>query len=660
MRRAEMASTTPPERPRTTQARAALLLVAWSSLGRADDVVVTGTRTPESARGAAVRVDVVDQEEIRRRGALTVADALASQPGVRVAPGDYGYLGGVSALQIQGFDRDRVLILEDGERVIGDVGGAIDLSSLPTTDISQIEIVTGPQSALYGSSAIGGVVNIRTGMPRLPGPSGRAQVEARSRGGLVARATGAMRDGTRWVQIEGGTTRSGEVAGAGSTPLLPQVWRYQMGLRAGAQISDHWSVRARARWLRDDSSGRDEKVVPGLGTFTVQTPERGDRTATQIIAERAFVGGSGLRLAAASQTYEGQSDSVYAGSTAGSHRERSYRLDSLEPILTVADGKRTWTAGVRLESEQFVQKLTTDTIGTTTSSDEVPRASRRSGAAYAQLAWKLTPSLTILPGVRHETHSRYGQATTPRLSIAYRAPRVVVRAGVGRGYRAPSAKEIGFVFDHSFYGYKVEGNTNLRPESSWGVTGDSAIRVSDSLDVRVGAFANRIEQMIDIDLGAPSSSSNGVSTYTYRNLGRAHTAGGQIGLTVRAPGGLRSDIAYDFLWTRDETSGAPIAGRPRHSGLVALHAPLFARLAVTARWRAFSDAYVDGVHRSPAYSSLDLRVERSFSSGTSLYAGSIHTLDDRSEPGRTGDLRPPLGRTLYVGLRLEAPAQEEP
>lgn len=114
-----------------------------------DTVVVTGTRTPALSQRAAVKTDVVTREEAERRGATNVADALSSQPGLVVNPGSYGFLGGVSAVQIQGFDRDRVLILEDGERVIGDVGGAIDLSSIPTGDIERLEIVAGPTSALY-------------------------------------------------------------------------------------------------------------------------------------------------------------------------------------------------------------------------------------------------------------------------------------------------------------------------------------------------------------------------------------------------------------------------------------------------------------------------------------------------------------------------------
>src|SRR4029079_17484951 len=127
-----------------------------------DVVVVTGTRTPERSQRATVKTDVITREEADRRGATNVAEALATQPGLVVNPGSYGFLGGVSALQIQGFDRDRVLILEDGERVVGDVGGAVDLSAMPTADIDRIEVVSGPTSALYGSAALGGVVNVIT------------------------------------------------------------------------------------------------------------------------------------------------------------------------------------------------------------------------------------------------------------------------------------------------------------------------------------------------------------------------------------------------------------------------------------------------------------------------------------------------------------------
>ncbi len=150
-----------------------------------NEVVITGTRTPEQSQRAVIKTDVVSRDEAERRGATNVAEALSTQPGVQVNPGAYGYLGTISPIQIQGFDLGRVLILEDGEPVIGDVGGAIDLAGIPIADLQRIEIVTGPSSALYGSSAIGGVVNLIGATPAREGPSAQARAEYRSHRGVV-------------------------------------------------------------------------------------------------------------------------------------------------------------------------------------------------------------------------------------------------------------------------------------------------------------------------------------------------------------------------------------------------------------------------------------------------------------------------------------------
>jgi outer membrane receptor for ferrienterochelin and colicins len=129
------------------------------------EVIMPGTRTPESGQRATVRTDVVTRDEAERRGATNVAEALSGQLGVQVNPGAYGTLGNVSAIQIQGFDLDHVLVLQNGERIIGNVGGAIDLAELPLTGVSRVEVVAGSVSSLYGASAIGGVVNILSAPP---------------------------------------------------------------------------------------------------------------------------------------------------------------------------------------------------------------------------------------------------------------------------------------------------------------------------------------------------------------------------------------------------------------------------------------------------------------------------------------------------------------
>ncbi len=628
-------------------------------------MVVTGTRTPEAAQRSVVRVEVVGKEEIERRGALTVADALAGQNGVRVGAGGAGRGGGVSPVQIQGFDRERVLILEDGERVIGDSGGAIDLASLPASDLERIEVVTGPQSALYGASAIGGVVNLISGPPGRPGFSGRGRWEGRSRRGAVFQGWGAQRnDDGSWLRVDlSGTRQDGIARDGGPALLLPEQRRVMAGLRAGVAVSERWSVRGRARWLREETLGRETRVVPGLGALVVERPEQSDRYAVQFIAERSSRGGTGLRVAGASQAYQGRSERGYAGSSAWDRRLRGYALSSLEPVLTAADGPRTWVLGARLESERFSQDL--EKISPVPSgvlqenTREVPEVQRSSGALYGQLAWKVNPTWTILPGLRSEVHSRHGHAAAPRLAAAWRPDRrVMARAGVGRGYRVASAKELGFVFDHSAYGYRVEGNRALRPESSWGVNADLSLRLEPAT-LKVGGFASRIEQMIDLDLGAPVASGDGVATYTYRNRGQARTAGGMASIQVRSGRRLRSELTYDHLWTRDDTTRTPFAGRPAHSLTLGLWVEPAERLGFNLRWRGFSDAFAGGGPRSPGYSSLDARISWSLWSGSEVYLGGTNLMDIRRDPSRPGDLRPALGRTVYLGLRADFPAEDE-
>ena len=84
-------------------------------------------------------------------------------------------------------------------------------------------------------------------------------------------------------------------------------------------------------------------------------------------------------------------------------------------------------------------------------------------AAYAQLQWRIGKAFTLLPGVRAEDHGPYGGVVAPRLALALRPSQsLILRASAGRGFRTPSAEELGFNFDHSVYGYKVVGNKPLK------------------------------------------------------------------------------------------------------------------------------------------------------------------------------------------------------
>jgi len=626
------------------------------------EVVVTGTRTPENSQRSTVRTEVITRAEAERRGATNVGEALSGQLGVQVNPSAYGFLGNPSAIQIQGFDRERVLVLENGERVIGDVGGAIDLASIPLTDVSRIELVTGPTSSLYGASAIGGVINILTAAPDAPGPSGRVRFEARSRPGVVLQGLGAYRSGDTWASIDASHQRSAGIALDERVPdlTLPATSQTLVGARAGAKVGERITLQARGRWIHNASEGLTEERVPGLGAYLIDLPSSADRFTLHLMQTIDLGGGSNLRMTLGKQWANAETVKDRRDSIADERRARQGEMQSFESVVTVADGPtRTWVAGARFEVERYAQESSRAQLSTGgvqfEDLHEVPQTMLGSAAVYGQLAWKPWTWLTVLPGLRGEMHLRYGGVAAPRLAVAVKpSPRWVLRASLGRGFRAPGAKELGFVFDHSFYGYRVLGNSNLSPETSWGLNGDIAFMPQRGLTLRAGGFANWIDQLIDIDLN-PAATTGAVVDYRYRNVAKARTAGAQVDLVWQIEEHFRAEAGYAYLWTRDDTHERPLEGRPPHTVYASIRAALPYKLGLYARFRAVTDAFVDEALRSPGFQTLDARVSRELWPGAEAYIGVLNALDAKKDPTRPGDQRPLAGRTLYLGITAEYP-----
>ncbi|MDI1450542.1 TonB-dependent receptor [Polyangium sp. 6x1] len=628
------------------------------------EVVVTGTRTPEQSQRATVRVDVVTRDEAERRGATNVAEAIAGQPGVQINPSAYGDIGNPSAIQIQGLDRQRVLILEDGERVIGDVGGAIDLSRMPLSDVARVEVVAGPMSSLYGTSAIGGVVNVVTGQPLHPGFSGRARLEGRNRRGVIAQGNAAWRGERLWATLDGNFFRTDGVSLVEDAVDLAMPSRLQgmLGVRVGGNLNERTRIQGRVRWIHDASEGRTSQIVPGLGTYRIDLPQRTDRFTVHLVELVDLGRGRSLRLALGQQWAFDTTQKDRYESPIDETRERTATLSSLETTATFADGRRTWVVGMRTEVEKLSQSLTraelvSGSVQTSTIEELVP-VTLGSVAGYAQLGWKLFDSLTLLAGGRAEMHLRYGGVAVPRLALSYQpTSSVTVRASVGRGFRAPAAKEIGFAFDHGALGYRVLGNPDLRPETSWGTSGDVSYRSKNGFQVRGSVFANWIDGLIDIDI-RPAASQGGIDDYTYRNIGRARTFGAQIDGSYTLAGVLRAEAGYSYLWTRDDEHERPLEGRPPHTVVSALRADLPWRLELVARYRMVTDAFLDEGLRTPGFQTIDARIARPIFRGARAYAGVLNALGVQKDPSRLGDQRPVQGRTLYVGLTADFPAEE--
>lgn len=623
------------------------------------EVVVTGTRTKESSQRATVRTETVTRDEAERRGARNVGEALAGEPSLQVNPQAYGHLGAPSGVQMQGLDGDRVLVLEDGERVIGDTGGVIDLAELPLADVDRIEYVVGPSSSLYGTNALGGVINIVTAPPKHQGPSARGRVEGRSSGDFLGEGAAAYRREDTWLELDGSyAERQEKLLDQGPALLLPSGYTALVGLRGGFRPAKRLNVRLKARYGHDRNDGLTTEDVPGLGTYLIDTPETTDRVSLNALQTLEFSGGSRLDFSLGRSLFRGRTERDRRDSPVDEERRRAADLQSFETTATLVDGEsRTWVVGLRHETENFSETIRkVVVVGTALeprSAEEVAPLQLATGAAYAQLGYRFSDLLSVMPGVRGELHDRYGAVAAPRLAVALRPSELVsLRVSGGRGFRAPSAKEYGFVFDHSVLGYRVLGNPELAPETSWGVNGDVTLRASSRLRLRVGAFGNWVKNLIDFAL-APEQTDPAVIDYRYVNVDRARTAGADASVRAEPLPGVVGTLAYAYLFTRNDTTGERLANRPPHTVTASLAAKPSAALNALVRLRYVGETWVTDAVSTPGHTLLDARLGYQAKSHLEFYLGGTNLLDVKRDPHVAGDARPTLGATVYLGARGE-------
>jgi outer membrane receptor for ferrienterochelin and colicins len=450
--------------------------------------------------------------------------------------------------------------------------------------------------------------------------------------------------------------------------LVPEQSHRMVGIRAGTSLTPAMDVRIRVRQFRDRTDGLETQTVPGLGRFYIDTPSQTDRYTLHLIhITRIGTRGSNVRITMGRQWFDNFTARDRRDSPIDERHDRTQRMQSFEATGTIVDGPRTWVAGARAEAEHFEQDLTrtvsTSSGPTTTTAQEVIPLSYGIGALYGQVAWKFG-DVTVMPGARFESHTRYGSSLAPRLAAAWRASDLVtIRASGGRGFRAPSAKELGFAFDHSAFGYKIFGNDALKPEKSWGVNADVTVTPDKTMTFRGSVYANWVDDLIDLDLGH-GTNDNGVASYSYTNFGRARTAGGQVDFAFKPAPFLRAESSYAYTWTRDDVNDQPLPGRPPHAVTVSLRIEPGWKMELYARARIVTDAFLDSdaqgsSTRAPGYENFDVRVARELWAKSQLYVGALNLTDVKQDPGRVGDTRSPLGRILYVGLKADFPWEDE-
>lgn len=604
------------------------------------EVVVTGSRTPRALKDAPIATEVINRSAIEKSGDTNLADLLEERPGVELTPAATGVGARGRGLRINGVDGKHVLILVDGERTTGRLGGDLDPTRFFLEDVERVEIVKGASSSLYGSDAIGGVVNIITRRARAP-----FTAELNVRGGgfdtgkpccrADASASVGVRAGPISSQLSGGFHFEDRFD---LDPDLPgdtrgQLEAFDVTNRTEYRLTDDVRLTAHGDYRRADQAALDV-----VGRALVDRTQRSDVWSAGIGGQADFGSGGSLQVKLSFSDFRLQILQVQRGDD---------DLDSLDDIEhQLAQSSLQYDR--RFFDDHFVsagiEGLFETQSGALIAADVQDRLR---GAAFVQDEWTVIDDqqlLSLLPGVRLDLDSNYGAQVSPRLALRWDPTAdVIVRASYGWGYRAPDFEERFLDFVNTGSGYRVVGDPDLSVETSQNAHVGVEWRAVRWCAVTAGLYWNEFDDLIDTV--RVEATPGGLSQFRYANIGEAFTRGGEISARVTPLKGVSLSAGYALTDTENRQTGRPLEGRALHRGTFGASwrqddwgFGINAKGSVTGRRR-----YVD--RSAPPFAQIDVRANKSLFEYFSIYAGVDNVLD-AGEP----QVLPLPPRTVFAGI----------
>jgi vitamin B12 transporter len=617
-----------------------------------DEIVVVANRAPVPLSKVGNSVTVLDQQAIKDSQKVDVSALLATTPGITFSRS--GGPGNATSVYIRGADSDHTVVLIDGV-VLNDpslIAGNFDFGNLLVGDISRIEILRGGQSTLYGSQAIGGVIDIITAEPE-PGFGADVQAEGGSLGTALAKA-GIGEKAENWSFRLGATYYATD-----SIPTLDK--------RYGGTIADPFH----------------DSAVSGRATYDftpdVQFDERAYWTESRVFYDgyspitflltnypqyedvRQLVDYTGLNVnffddrlknrLAYEYTITQRSD--YNSAVDPISESDSYRGDNSR-----VEYQGTWAIAQGYQAVFGVQQERSWSDSDEPMYPPATHAQTGQVGEYAQLQGEVISGLTLTAGERHDHYDAFGQHYTAQGAAAWSLPSsTVLRASWSQGYKAPSLYQL----------YSPYGNPGLRPEQSTG--GDGGVeqhlwneRVTLSATYFLTHFTNLIEfeNCPGSPLCATLEQAGGYGYYA--NVNRAKASGVELQASATLTSALALSANYSHIKTDDETPGSPTYGqqlyrRPEEAANVSLDYtwPQDLKTTIAARYGGPSfdqnfNVYPVANVRLGGYTLFDLRASYPVTGKLEIYARVDNLTNKWYE---TVYHYGTWGRTAFIGVRAK-------
>ena len=533
------------------------------------EIVVQATRSGRRVGDEPVRVEVIDAEELAEKIQMVpgnISMVLAETNGLQVQVTSPGL--GAANIRIRGLDGRYTQVLADGLPLYGGQAPSLGLLQIPPTDLGRVEVIKGAASALYGASALGGVINL---VSRRPKDEFEATVVAnvthRNGQDLTGYAASSL-DGEWSGSLTGGLNRQtaqdrdddgfADMPGYRRATVRPRLfWTAENGakalLTAGYLTEDRTGGTLKGAVLSDGRAYREtqktEQIDAGLsGEWPISD-----------------IGRLYLRASATKQT---------ADRTYGTIRQNERRSTLFgEASLAGGNAETTWLIGAAIQSDQF-------------RSPEFAAFDYRYTVpgAFAQLEQSFDDTVTVSGSVRVDVHNRYGTFVSPRLSVLFKPTEWTVRGSIGRGFYAPTP----FVEEIESAGLsRLAPLSGLKAEVADTASIDIG-RAFGRTELNASVFGSRVNDAVTL---VPSAGGTGVRLVN--NPGRTRTHGLEL-LVRHRWRELMISGSYVFA---DATEPDPLGGRQRVARTPRHNAGIIALWEVEDKGRIGIEAYYTGKQR---------------------------------------------------------------
>ncbi|MEC7879949.1 MAG: TonB-dependent receptor [Bacteroidota bacterium] len=521
-----------------------------------NEVIITGTKTKRQLSLIPLPAQTISEDQIKKTNSSRLKDILDEQVGIIIVS-DFG---GGEGIQIQGLDSEYILILMDGLPIIGRQSGTLDLNRIAIGNIKQIELIKGSSSSLYGSEALGGVVNLISSDNKDSLSLNFDYKFASYNTNDINLSTGIIsKDGKKFnIFINSYSSDGYDLDNTDNLNTIDPFKNYTGHLK--------YSFKKENLFFSSSARGFDEKQ-----NFKIDENYFGNNNILEWNSNSRI----NYKI---SDSFNIESD-IYLTSYNSQEKISSNSMDQEEGFF-----------------DQFLLKTEVRTIIDLWNRDKLTlglgfydeslsrnnfyknKVSQYSINLFSQLEGFISNNTNYIIGARYDDYNNYKSQISPRIAIRTKLfEDVFFKSSIGRGFKAPDFRQLYFNFSNSTVGYSVIGfnvvneviyeltknnqivnlvvpieefNEELKPESSFSINAGFKYYPSNNVKLDINLFRNDIDNLIDYKVIA--NKKNGQNVFSYFNLNKVYTQGIESTFNFKPNRKLDIILGYQFLEAKDK------------------------------------------------------------------------------------------------------------